>query len=71
MVNSLDDILYINSFDRVARFLGDIDTVIENKDTRFIILGNLLILNENEEQIIEKDFNLLKKSNYFYSNTNC
>lgn len=67
MLNSIDDILYINSFDEVISFLKDIYKIIKMKDARLIVPGNLFILNEKEEQLIGKDFTVLNKSNFYYS----
>lgn len=67
MVNSLDDILYINSFNNTINLLHAIDKIIKKENARVIMLGNLLTLNESEERAIEQDFHLLNKSNLFYS----
>jgi hypothetical protein len=67
MLNSIDDILYINSFKEVVRFFKDISTIVKKNHARFIVPGNLLILNEDEEQILEENFNLLNKNNYYHS----
>ncbi|MBN2532313.1 MAG: DUF835 domain-containing protein [Spirochaetales bacterium] len=67
MLNSIDDILYINSFKKVISFLNNISKIIEKKDARFIIAGHLLILNEDEEQLIENRFALLHENNFYYS----
>ena len=67
MLNSLDDLMYINSFSNVMSFLENISEKIKNLNVRFILLGKLLILNENEEQTIENKFNLLREDNCFYA----
>jgi len=68
MVNGLDDMLFINSFDKVIEFMQNMQDIIRKSDVRFILLGNLLTLNEDEEQYIESEFDLLNKINFFYSN---
>lgn len=67
MLNSIDDLLYINSFNKVISFLKDILKTIGTKDARFIIPGNLLVLNEDEEKLLENIFVLLNKNNYYYN----
>ncbi|MBN2444266.1 MAG: DUF835 domain-containing protein [Spirochaetales bacterium] len=66
MLNGIDEMLYINSFEKVLAFLKEIRSIMEDKKARLILLGNLLTLNEFEEQIIEQCFTLLKKNNFYY-----
>jgi len=68
MLNSLDDILYINSFKSVISFLQNISDVLKGQNARCIFPGNLLILNEDEVRIIQKKFNLLTKDDLFHKN---
>jgi hypothetical protein len=69
MLNSIDDMLYINSFTEVISLLKRIFVLIKENNARLIIPGNLLIINEKEEQILKKHFTILSKSNLFYSCT--